>query len=415
MDGGLGKRFRRLWLAAGLSNVADGAALVAATVVANRLSATATPVALLAVAYMLPQAAVALPAGAIADRVDRRRLMLGLNAARAAAVGLVVVAALTGWLGLPVLYAAALCLGAAEAAVDATAQSTVPMITDRDRLQAANSRLFGTQLAGNEFIGGPLAGLLVVVAVAWAFAVPAGLYALAAVALVTLPGTYRVARPAAGRLRVDVAEGLRALLAHRLLRTLALMAGVANFGLAAASAVLVVFVVGPDAPLGLAEPAYPMLLAVLAAGAVSAALAGARIERLLGTVRLLVVVVVVFVAAQLSLAVLAAPAAVALALFLIGAAAMLANITLASLRQRLTPSALMGRVTAATRTIAVAAAPLGGALAGPVADALGVQAVFAVAAGVVALALFGFRAVTPAALAAAEARALDADEARAPA
>jgi MFS family permease len=89
----LGVPYRRLWTAAGLSNLADGIVKVALPLIAIRYTDSPALVAGLAVALTLPWLLFALPAGALADRLDRRRAMLAANTVRAALLAALALAA----------------------------------------------------------------------------------------------------------------------------------------------------------------------------------------------------------------------------------------------------------------------------------------------------------------------------------
>ncbi len=118
----------------------------------------------------LPWLVFALPAGALADRVDRRRSMLVANLLRAAVVAILVLVAVLGWTSLAALYAVALCLGIAEVVYDTSAQSILPQLIGREQLSRANGRLQAAELTANEFVGPPLGGVLVATGAAVAFA-----------------------------------------------------------------------------------------------------------------------------------------------------------------------------------------------------------------------------------------------------
>ena len=403
MNRSLGKRFSQLWVASGSANLGDGVLAVALMLVAARLTDSATLVAAVAVASQLPNALATLPAGALADRLDRRRLMVTVNVVRASTVTIAAVLELTGTLNLPALYVVAFVLGASEVFVDATAQSTVPMVVARDRLPAANGRLMATQMTANEFVGGPLAGVLVAIAVVWALAAPAVLYLVAAVVLLRMPGHYRAQREGPPtRIRTDIAEGVRYLTRHRLLRTLAAMAVLVNIASSGVFAIFVLYVVGPGSPMQLPEPAFGLLLACVAAGAVIGSVLAERVQRHLGRVRLLLAAVIGFAVAFAVPALTTATAPVAIALFTAGLFMMLANVIMVSLRQLIVPEGLLGRTNATMRLLGVGLAPVGAALAGPTADLIGLQAVFLGAALLTLLALPGFLIVTEDHLARAE-------------
>lgn len=400
---GLGKRFNRLWLSAGFSNLGDGVLLVGLGLVAARISDSATAVAGVLVAVQLPGALVTLHAGAVADRVDRRHLMLAVNAARAVTAAVATVVVLLGGLSMPLLYAVAVVLGTAEVFADTTTQSTVPMLVPPDLLSAANGRLVGVQMAGNNFVGPPLAGVLVGMAIPLALGVPGVLYGMAVGALLALGGSYRLERTASVTMAADIGDGLRFLLRHKLLRTLAAITSLVNISNNAFFAVFVLFVVGPDSHMGLPEAAYGALVAFVAAGALSASMVAQRIERRIGRVPMLVSAVTACGASCAIPIFTTATAPIASALFVAGFTVMLANVILASIRQRIVPLALLGRTNATMRLISVGAAPIGAALAGPIGDIWGLRTVFVAAALLCGAALPGFLVITEQRLAQAEA------------
>jgi MFS family permease len=403
MGAPLGKRFGQLWAASGSANLGDGVLAVALMLIAARRTESATLVAGVAVASQLPNALATLPAGALADRLDRRRLMLVVNMVRASTIAIAAALELTGTLSLGAVYLVAFVLGASEVFVDATAQSTVPMVVARDRLPAANGRLVATQVAANEFVGAPLAGVLVAAAVVWALAAPAVLYLVAALVLLRMPGHYRPLREGPPtRVRTDIADGIRYLTRHRLLRTLAAMAALVNIASSGVFAIFVLYVVGPTSPMQLPETAFGLLLACVAVGAVLGSMIAERVQRHFGRIRVLATAVIGFAAAFTIPALTTATIPVAIALFTAGLLMMLANVIMVSIRQLIVPEGLLGRTNATMRLLGVGLSPIGAALAGPIADLLGLQAVFLGAAALTLLALPGFLIVTEARLTRAE-------------
>ncbi|MFL6130060.1 MAG: MFS transporter [Mycobacteriales bacterium] len=375
---GLGAAFWRLWTSSALSNLADGIVKVSLPLVALRFTSSPTLIGGLAFAVTLPWLFFALPAGALADRLDRRRLMLGANAVRALTLGVLAAAFAAGVGSIWVLYAVALCLGTAETLYDTAAQSILPQVVPRDRLSRANGRLIGAEITANEFVGPPLGGFLVLAGAVTAFATPAGLWAVAIGALLLVPGPYRVDRVGRSTLRADVAEGLRFLWRHRLLRTLAGMVGTFNFASNAAWAVLVLYAVGPKSAVGLSEPAFGALLATSAAGMLAGSLVAERVEARLGRARALL-------AATIGCALLVAGPAltsnavlIGTAFFVSGTCSAVWNVITVSLRQRVTPDRLLGRLNSGYRLVAWGSRPLGALAGGLLAQALGVRAVFVV-------------------------------------
>src|SRR5918993_4304529 len=199
----LGVAFWRLWTSSALSNLADGIVKVALPLVALRFTGSPTLIAGLAFAVTLPWLLVALPAGALADRVDRRRFMLGANTVRAALLALLTLSAVAGIGSIWLLYAVALGIGVAETIYDTAAQSILPQVVPRDRLARANGRLLAAELTANEFVGPPLGGLLVAAGVVAAFVAPAALWVAAVGALLLLRGGFAVPRAEPTTLRAD--------------------------------------------------------------------------------------------------------------------------------------------------------------------------------------------------------------------
>jgi MFS family permease len=402
----LGLPFWQLWSASSLSNLADGLVKIALPLVAVTLTDSPVLVAGVTLAVTLPWLLFALPAGALADRVDRRIAMVTANVVRGAAVAVLAVAVLLGLeasvAAIWALYAVALLLGTAETVYDTCAQSILPQIVPRDRLPRANGRLIAAELTANEFVGPPLGGLLVAAGVAAAFATPAALWAAAVGALLLLRGGFSVSRRVPTTLRADVAEGLRYLWRHRLLRTLAAMTGLFNFATNATFAVFVLYAVGPDSAMGLTEVTYGLLFATLAAGSLIGALLADPIIRRLGRSRSLLVGILGGVGTVGILALTTVPLVIAAAFLLGGLTNALWNVVAVSLRQRVTPDRLLGRINSSYRLVAWGTRPLGAAAGGLLGELLGLRAVFATAAALILATLIGMAQVTDIAISTAE-------------
>jgi MFS family permease len=402
----MGRSFRWLWTASGLSNVGDGVAVVGVALIAVTLTRSPLLISLVSAAAALPWLLLTLHAGALADRYDRRRIMVTANWTRA---GVLAAAALTAWLGalnLPVLLAGAFLIGLAEVFADTSAQSVLPMAVTRDRLAGANGKLIAVQTIGNNFLGAPLAGLLIGFGAAATLGVPALLYAVAGLALLGMRGRFRVENPSTRPLRADIVDGLRYLWGHRVLRALSVFAGVLNFANAAYFAVFVLWVVGEDSRVGLSPGGYGVLAATLAFGAVAGSLLAERLARRAGQVRVLITADLVNSLLLLVPVLLPTVAAIGVTAVLLGATNAASNVLLVSLRQRLVPEDLLGRVHATNRLIAMGATPLGAAAGGLLGAAAGLPAVFCAAAALcVAGVAVVSRSVTARSVSAAEAEA----------
>jgi MFS family permease len=372
--------YQRLVVSSGLSNLADGIFQVALPIVT--LGVTRDPGAFAAVtlALRLPWLLFALPAGAYADRLDRRRTMLLISLGRAVVIGGLAAIVVSGGETLWLLCAAAFVLGMGETLFDTSAQSIIPSVVPADDLSRANARLYAVELTANQFIGPPIGGLIAGIAAAAALGGSAGAYVLAAVVLALISGSFRPERTGpATRLRHDIAEGARYLNRHRLLRTLAILVGISNLTWTATLAILALYAIEPG-PMGLPEAGYGALLAVGAAGALVGTFIVPSMERLLGRSRALLVSYVGFSALEGLPGLTASVPAVAASFFVAGAIGIAWNVITVSLRQRIVPDRLLGRVNAGYRLLAWGTMPLGAALGGLLGDLFGLRAVFLTAA-----------------------------------
>ena len=406
-DHRLGLPYWQLWSASSLSNLADGLVKVALPLVAITLTDSPGLVSGVTLAVTLPWLLFALPAGALADRVDRRIAMVTANVVRAIGVAVLAVAVALGLESSPAaiwaLYAVALLLGTAETIYDTCAQSILPQVVARDQLPRANGRLLAAELTANEFVGPPLGGLLVAAGVAAAFATPSALWAAAVGTLLLLRGSFAVPRTEERTtVRADVVEGLRYLWRHRLLRTLAAMTGLFNFATNATFAVFVLYAVGPHSTMGLTEVTFGLLFATIAAGNLIGALLADPVIRRLGRSRSLFLGILGGVGTVGIAAVTTIPLVIATAFLIGGFTNALWNVVAVSLRQRITPDRILGRINSSYRLVAWGTRPLGAAAGGLLGELLGLRAVFAIAAALILVALLGMTQVTDTAISTAE-------------
>ncbi|MFE9837679.1 MFS transporter [Streptomyces sp. NPDC005551] len=390
----LGRPFRWLLASAAASNAGDGITrtLLPLLVVAHHPDPAA--VAGLTAVNMLPWLLFALPAGVLVDRADRRRIVLGSNAVRAAALaGAALVLAQDRPLGL--LYALAFVLGIAETLADTAAPAMLPRLVDERHLERANGRLSAAQIVLNETAGPPVAGLLAGLTAAAALAAGGALYALAALLLLGLAPLARTepapkpdgARSAQARgggrggvLR-DIREGVGFVLRHPTLRLT--LAASTLYGLVF-SATFSMLVLLSDRTLGLSGTGYGLLLAAGSLGAVVGSWLAPRAADRLPTVRLAFWSLTASGAAYVLLGTARDPVLAGLALAANGVFMMGWNIPVMSLRQRLTPENLQGRVMSVSRLCAWGTMPLGALLGGLLAEILSVPAVFVVCGTVLA-------------------------------
>lgn len=388
----LGGRFAVHLGGVGLANLADGIVAAGLPLVAVTFTRSPSLISLLTVAVWLPWLLLGLLAGVLVDRQDRRVVQLVGMGARALVLAGLAVLALSDRLSVGALIALAFAYGVTEVFVDLAAASIVPDLVPRSRLSAANGRVLGAQQVLSTFAGAPVGGLLVVLGAGWVAGVPAAL-CLAFVLLIGLGlrGSYR-ATPAhddtgtqTPHVRREIMEGLRFLWRHPVLRPLLVSSGITNMANTAYFAVFVLWAVGPGSVVGLEPQHYPLLLALLAVGAVIGSLVVERLQRYVVEIRLMQVCWLVNAMTLLVPVVWPTPWAIGLAMGVLGFTNTMGNVVSQTVRQRLVPAHLLGRVGGAGRTLGYGLMPVGGLLGGLVAETLGLATVFVGAAVVCVL------------------------------
>jgi MFS family permease len=367
------------------SNLADGVVAGALPLLAAALTRDPLLVSLVTGAFWLPWLLAALLVGVVVDRGDRAVIRHRALTARlvllAAALGL----ALADAVSIRVLVLLTALYALTEVFSDLAAGALVPQLVERDDLPTANSRIMGTERLMQEFVGAPLGGALVVLGAAWVFGASAGLLAVVVLLLTRLrrPGGFRVPREGPGddpaapaRVLTDVGHGLRALVAHPVVRPLTVSAGLTNLVNTAYFAVFVLWVVGPESRVGLEPWQYPLLLAAVTAGALVGSAVPVRWIRRLGEVR--VAIGAWLVNAVLLLVPVLVPTwpAMAAAFVVIGLTNMVGNVIGMSIRQRVVPAGLLGRIGGASRTVAFGTMALGAPLGGLIAARWGLPVLF---------------------------------------
>jgi predicted MFS family arabinose efflux permease len=229
-----------------------------------------------------------------------------------------------------------------------------------------------------QMIAGPLSGFLFTVAAALPFLVNAGTYAASAVLIGLLAGTYRATRGPADtdqgpwrRTRAELAEGFRWLARQRVLRTMTVLIGLLNLTLTAATAVLVLLA---RERLHLGSVGYGTLFTCEAAGAVLGSVCGDWLIRRVTATWTIRVGLLIEAGLHLVLATSRSAYVVGAMLFAFGVHAALWTIVGSSLRQRLTPPEMLGRVASTSLFIAAGGNCVGAVLGGVIAAKFGITA-----------------------------------------
>jgi MFS family permease len=380
----LGRAYWRLWSASAIDNIGDGAFAAAVPLLAASITRDPRLVSAVSAATFLPWLLLSLPAGALVDRHDRVSLMWRSQALQAVAASVLVVLVAVGTAGIPALAGIAFVLGSAEVLFGNASTSALPALVPTRLLPKANGNQYAVQIVGQLFLGPPLGSLLFAVAVALPFGLDAGTFALSAALLATLPHRTDFEPDTGTTLRRSIAEGLRWLARNRLLRTLALLLGINNFCNQLGQATLVLLA---TQTLHVSDAGYGVLLSVAAIGGVIGGVVNARIARRIGALPALLgalsLTCVVYVAAGF------APDAAVLGILLglNGFATTLWNVVTVSMRQRMVPARLLGRVNSVYRMLGWGLLPLGALTGGLIAHAFGLRAPFPIAGSLRAIAL----------------------------
>jgi MFS family permease len=386
-SGGLG----RLLASTGVSIAGQGMVIAAVPLMAASLTRSPIGVSITVAASYAAWLIAGLPAGALVDRWPRRATMVVADLVRAGLVGLFALAVIADKASLGLLVGTVFLVGVASCFFDPAAQAAIPAVVGKDQvvLARANGRLWSLDLIGRSLVGPPLGAALFAVAVFLPFAANAATFAISAVLLV---GLTKLGRPAdtsrePHHLGRSVVRGVSFLASHRELRGLTV--GMASFNfvynLAYATLVLVA-----QERLGLDERGFGALLAMLALGGLVAGWLSPGISGRLSAYQLYAICLLAQALAWAAVGLTEQPVVAAAALVLVGLASMTATVIGAAARQALTPDAMLGRVSAATRVVGLGTASLGALSSGLAAEAFGLAGplLAAVLAGLMASAGF---------------------------
>ncbi|MFI6928911.1 MFS transporter [Streptomyces sp. NPDC050287] len=364
--------FGRLWSAAVLSSFGDALRNSALPLLAATLTDRPLLVAAVTACGYLPWLVFGLLGGAVADRVDQRRAMWTVDAVRGLLVACFAVAVALGHASIGLLIALAFALTTLQTLFDNASTALLPTLVKRTALGSANARLMtGQQIAGG-LLGAPLVPLLLWGGAATPFAADAITFLVAAALVASLRTTLpeRKPRPAGSTLRREIAEGLRALGRDRALRGLCAATALCNIGVGALIAGMVLLVTGW---LDAGTAGYAAALTAYTIGGLTGGAASGRLVARLGRVRAVLLAGTVQIGALLVMGSVRSLVALAGAMAVFGFMGMVWNVNTRTLMQERAPAEMLGRVSAAFRTLAVAGAPLGALLGGAVATAWGLN------------------------------------------
>jgi MFS family permease len=369
----LGTDFRWLMSSSWTSNLGDGIALSAAPLLIASLTSSPLLVASGAMMQFLPWLLFGLLAGSIADHHDRRRLVMLANGSRAVIVlGLVVFLA-TGQVTVWIVLAASFLYGTAEVFADTAGSTLLPMLVRPGDLGTGNARLQAGFLVGNQLAGPPLGAFLFAIGSFWPFVVQILCVSLAVVLISRIARTPVPARdePSAGAKPHPIREGLRWLRGNAPVRTLVLIILVFNVTWAAPWSILVLYA---TEHLGMGPVGFGALTTASALGGLAGTASFGWLERRVSFATLMRVCLSLEVLMHLAFALTTSPAVAFAIMFGFGAYAFVWGTISTTVRQRLVPMQLQGRIASVNMVGVFGGLVIGQLLGGLIAQAWGLTA-----------------------------------------
>ncbi len=369
----LGAAFRRLLASAWLTNLGDGMAFSAGPLLVASQTSDPLLVAAAGLLQRLPWLLFGLQAGVLADRLDRRTIMVSANLVRAGILGLLATTIATDVVSVTVVLVAMFALGTAETLVDVTAGTLLPMIVEPTDLGVANARLSMGHITLNQLAGPPLGALLFAAGMVSPFVAQALLVTFGAFILTRISFGHTPNGRPAGSAWVDIAEGARWLWDHAALRTLTLTVLAFNVTFGATIAIEVLYA---QQRLGLGEVGFGLMLTASAIGGLAGSGAYGRLERRLGMANLMRIGLIIETTTHLTLALTRTPWIALAILVVFGVHESVWGITVSTIRQRAVPTELQGRVGSVYMLALMGGLVIGSALGGIIARTWGITAPF---------------------------------------
>jgi predicted MFS family arabinose efflux permease len=337
----LGGTFRRLLASSWVSNLGDGLSLAAGPLLVA--SQTKDPIVVAAAAFLqrLPWLMFGLFAGVVADRVDRRLVVVVADSTRVAVLLTLAVSCLTDSLHIWVILLCMLLLGTAETFADITSSAILPMVVASGDLGIANSRLVSGYITANQLIGPPIGAVLFTAGRASPFIGAAVLMGAGASLMWRVTGTRPTEGTSKEPVRQQILEGMRWLWHHPPVRTLALTIVSFNVTFGAAWSVLVLYA---KQRLGLDDLGFGLLTTMSAVGGVGGTIVYARIEARWSLAGIMRTGLIIETFTHLALAVTRSQVAAMVVFVAFGAHAAIWATTSTSVRQRAVPTEVQGRV-----------------------------------------------------------------------
>ena len=356
--------FLKFWAGQTISNLGSSFTQWAVPLLVYDLTHSAVNLGIATAATFLPFLLFGLPLGALMDRIDRKRAMIGLDALNAVVIFSIPLVASTGHLTVWWIYGVSFIQSTIFIAFSAGEFAAIPSLVSTDDLVTANGRIQATYSAAQ--VAGPLlaGALLAILPLTWVMAFDAGSFAISAVSLSLIRRSFNAASDELKEpttILQDVREGLRYVLSHPVLRNISFMMALINFVGATTYTQLVLFA---SERLDASKLEIGLLFAAGSAGVVVTGLLAGRLRKrfsftalALSSLMLMGGCTIVFAGMRWYWAALPFWAAA-------GGLGILFNINTGALRQAIVPNNLLSRVLSIASVLAWSAIPAGALLGG---------------------------------------------------
>jgi MFS family permease len=367
----LGRSFRWLLAAALVNNVGDGIVLAAGPLLVASQTSDPFLVSMAVLSEYLPVLLFGVLGGAAADRFDRRRMVIAVNLGRAIALVVLVATIVSGNVNIAVVLVTLFVLGTAETFADSASSTLLPGLVAKEDIGLANARMQGAFLLANQLVAPPIGAFLFATGMALPFATNAVCFVLGAVLVSRVVTSVRTEVRERTSLRAEMGEGMRWLLAHPPMRTLALTIFTFNVTFGAAWSVLVLYA---TERLGMGPVGFGLLTTAVAIGGIVGVMSYGRLARRFSIGDMMRAGFLIETTTHFVLAVNTLPG-VALATFVVfGAHEFVWGTNAETVRQRAVPDALLGRVTGVYRVANVGGLVIGTVIGGLLASVYGITA-----------------------------------------
>ncbi len=386
--------FWKFWAGQAISALGDSFTGFALPLLVFKLTGSAVNLALSTAAYMLPYLLFGLVIGAWTDRVDRKRLMISVDAARALIIATIPLSYLLfDSVSVVWIYGVLFANSTLNIAFDSADFAAIPSLVQQSNLVTANGRITASYSTAR-IVGPLLAGvLLVLIPIPELIFIDALSFVVSAVTLASIGRSFNATREKPKtKLRQDVAEGLRYVWGHPVLRNISIMMALVNFVAATVNSQGVLFAIRR---LGASDAQVGWLYSAGGAGVVLLSLLAGQLRKKWSFSR---VALGALMANGLLIALLALTTQYYLALpiwALMSGVGILFNINTRSLRQAIVPNHMLGRVISIAGVLAWSAIPLGAFLGGAIIEATGDVASVFLGVGVLTFLIPVFFAFTP--------------------